>query len=86
MPGWQGVPPAELDGRSWTLDFAAGFLEIPEVLLREAVRFTGLSPAGTLNMRGYRSQGRAARAYKASQLITISENLKNLRETFREDS
>jgi len=86
VTGWQGAPPVELDGRNWTLDFAAGFLKIPEPLLREIVRFTGLSPAGTINMRGYRSQGRAARAYSASHLSTIAHELENLRETFREDS
>lgn len=86
MTGWQGIPPAELDGTSWTLDFAAKLLEVPEPLLREIVRYTGLPPAGTLNMRGYRSQGRAARAYQASQLIIINEAIQTLRETFREDS
>jgi len=78
--GWIGIPAVELDGKNWTLDFASKYLEIPEPLLREAVKYTGLSPAGTLNMRAFRSQGRTPRAYPAGKLIMIMEALTTLRE------
>ena len=80
--GWAGIEKVELDGRSWTLDFASKMLEIPENLLREAVRYLELEPSGTLNMRGFRSQGRTPRAYSAKKLIRISEVLQALKEDF----
>lgn len=79
--GWTGVPLVELDGTNWTLAFAAKHLEIPEGLLREVVKYTGLSPSGTMNLREYRSQGRAARAYPAKTLIDIAEALMSLKES-----
>jgi hypothetical protein len=79
MP-WQGLPPAELDGRNWTLDFASKYLEIPEDLLRKTVTYLEIPPSGTLNMRQYRSQGRTPRAYPARKLIMIMEALETLRE------
>ncbi len=79
--GWTGVPLVELDGGNWTLAFAAKHLEIPESLLRETVKYMGLPPSGTMNMREYRSQGRAARAYPARTLIEIAETLMSLRES-----
>ena len=78
--GWTGVPLVELDGTSWTLAFAAKYLEIPEGLLREAVKYAELTPSGTMNMRAYRSQGRAARAYPAKTLIDIAETLISLKD------
>ena len=78
LPGWEGLPAADFDGRNWTIKFAASHLDIPEPLLREAVKYIQLPPSGTLNMREFRSQGRAARAYSASHLITISETLRAL--------
>jgi hypothetical protein len=80
LGGWKGAPPVELDGLNWTLDFASKFLEIPEALLRETIKYTGLPPSGTLNMRGFRSQGRTPRAYNARDLIIISEDLASLKE------
>ena len=70
----------ELDGANWTLAFASKYLEIPEELLREAVKYAGLSPSGVMNMRPYRSQGRTPRAYSAKSLIGIAETLMSLRE------
>lgn len=78
--GWTGVPAVELDGRNWTLGFASKHLDIPEELLRQAVKYTELEPAGTLNMRSFRSQGRTPRAYSAKKLIMISEALVTLKE------
>jgi len=78
--GWAGVPIVELDGKSWTLPFAAKHLGIPEVLLRETVRYAELQPVGAMNMREYRSQGRAARAYPAKALIRIAETLMSLKD------
>lgn len=80
--GWTGIPFAELDGQSWTLDFAAKLLDIPERDLRDVIRITGLQPSGVLNMRHYRSQGRAPRAYPAGGLIRLSEAIADLREEF----
>ena len=78
--GWTGIPQVELDGGNWTLSFAAKHLEIPEGLLREIVKYTELEPAGTMNMRAYRSQGRTARAYPAKALIRIAETLMSLKD------
>lgn len=78
--GWIGVPTVELDGNSWTLPFAAKHLGIPEGLLREIVKYTELEPAGVMNMREYRSQGRTPRAYPAKPLIIIAETLLSLKE------
>lgn len=78
--GWAGIPQVELDGSSWTLSFAAKHLEIPEDLLRKTVAYTDLEPAGTLNMREYRSQGRTPRAYPAKALIEIAETLMSLKD------
>ena len=78
--GWTGVPSVELDGRNWTLEFASKYLEIPESLLREVIKYTRLPPSGTLNMRGFRSQGRTPRAYPARELIVIMEALSSLKE------
>lgn len=78
--GWSGIGFAELDGQSWTLPFAAKLLDIPERDLRDMVRITELSPCGVLNLRSYRSQGRAPRAYPAQGLIDICEALADLRE------
>jgi len=78
--GWESAPPVDLDGKNWTLGFAAKYLDVPEVLLRELIRYTGLSPAGTLNMREFRTQGRTARAYAAGRLIAYAEVLAEMRE------
>jgi hypothetical protein len=78
--GWAGIESVELDGNNWTLPFAAKYLQIPEGLLREAVKYTELAPAGTINMREYRSQGRTPRAYPAKTLIDIAETLLSLRD------
>ena len=82
LPGWESLPSVEPDGKNWTVPFAAKYLDIPEILLRETIRYTGLQPSGTLNMREFRSQGRAARAYSAAHLITIAEGLQALKENF----
>lgn len=78
--GWAGIGFVELDGASWTIPFASKMLDLPEKDLRDLVRITGLPPAGVLNMREYRSQGRAPRAYPAGQLIMITEVIATLRE------
>ena len=78
--GWAGVDKVEIDGRNWTLEFASKYLEVPESLLREVIKYTGLQPAGTLNMRPFRSQGRTPRAYPAGKLITIAGALEALKE------
>lgn len=80
MTGWAGIGKVDPDGQNWTLDFAARMLDLPERDLRDLVRITGLEPAGVLNMRTYRTQGRAPRAYPASRLIMITEILAELRE------
>jgi hypothetical protein len=69
-----------MDGANWTLPFAAKYLDIPESLLREVIKYTQLPPSGTLNLREYRSQGRAARAYPAGKLITIAEGLEKVKD------
>jgi hypothetical protein len=81
--GWKGIPFAELDGKSWTLPFAAVILDIPVEDLRALIRVTGLQPSGVINMRDYRSQGRAARAYDAKSLIMIAEDIASLKEKLR---
>lgn len=78
--GWTGIGFVELDGASWTIPFASKMLDLSEKDLRDLVRITGLSPSGVLNMREYRSQGRAPRAYPAGQLIMITEAITTLRE------
>ena len=78
--GWAGIPKAELNGRSWTLDFASRHLEIPEDLLRATIKYLEIEPAGTLNLRPYRSQGRTPRAYPAGKLIAIAEALATLKD------
>ena len=78
--GWVGIGKVDLDGKNWTLDFASKYLDVPEALLRVAVKYTSLSPAGTLNMREYRSQGRTPRAYPAGKLIIIAEGLEAIRD------
>lgn len=79
--GWKSVPPARFDGQAWPLGFARELLGITRpALLRELVLELGLQPAGTLNMREYHSQGRAARAYKAADLIAIGESIQDLKE------
>jgi hypothetical protein len=78
--GWVSIPEADFDGKSWTLDFAAKMLGIPERDLRDLVRITGLAPTGVMNMRGYRSQGRTPRAYPAQALIAIAEAIEDLRD------
>jgi hypothetical protein len=80
LPGWESLPEAPLDGRNWTLDFAAKMLEIPEKDLRDLVRITELKPSGVLNMRTFRTSGRTPRAYPAEKLIMITEALSDLRE------
>lgn len=78
--GWAGLPSVEIDGQNWTVDFAARILDFPERDLRDLIRITGLQPAGVMNMRSYRSQGRAPRAYPAGKLIRITEAIADLRE------
>lgn len=78
--GWAGIEKVELDGRNWTIPFAGKYLDIPEELLRQVVKYTELQPSGTLNMRSFRSQGRTPRAYPAGKLIMISEALATLKE------
>jgi hypothetical protein len=79
--GWKGIPPAEFDGKSWTIPFASKLLGISSDTLRAIIREIGLEPAGTLNLREYRSQGRAARAYPARRLIAIAEAVDGLRDS-----
>src|SRR5260370_18100814 len=81
LKGWGSIPFAELDGANWTLGFAAKLLDVPEKELRKRVKEEGLQPAGVINMRPFRSQGRAARAYPAGELIRISEAITEIRET-----
>jgi hypothetical protein len=78
--GWAGAPFVPLDGSSWTLDFAARMLDIPERDLRDLIRITALEPSGVMSMRPYRSQGRAPRAYPADRLIVLTEAIGKLRE------
>lgn len=76
--GWAGMDPVNPDGQNWTLGFASKILEIPERDLRDLVRITDLAPAGVLNMRDYKVQGRTPRAYPARDLITITEAVREL--------
>jgi len=73
LPGWEGLPEVPLDGMSWPVPFAAMILDIPESRLRKMIKNAGLQPSGVMNMRPYRSQGRAARAYPAGELIRLAE-------------
>lgn len=85
--GWGSIPAAELDGTAWPLSLAAELLGISRPgLLRELILELGIEPCGTLNMREYRSQGRAAKAYRARDLILIGECLRDLREKIFPDS
>jgi hypothetical protein len=69
--GWGGLPPVELDGENWPLDFAARILGVPERDLRDLVRITGLEPAGTLQMAEFRRSGRAKRVYNGAVLVRL---------------
>lgn len=73
MPGWEGAGKVPADGQFWPVTVAAELLGMEERDLRDLIRITGLRPAGTMNMRAFRSQGRASRAYDAKKLITIHE-------------
>lgn len=77
--GWQGAPKLQLDGVNWTLQFAATILEFPERDLRDLMRILDIKPAGTLNMRDFRSQGRIPRAYPANVLINVTETVRDLK-------
>lgn len=73
--GWRGLPFVDLDGTSWPLAFAAQLLEVKESDLRKRVKEKGIEPAGVVRMRSYRSQGRQPRAYPATELIRIAEEM-----------
>ena len=81
MTGWRHLPPADFSGQSWTLDFAAKVLDIPERDLRDIVRITALQPCGVMNMRTFSTSGRTPRAYAATELIRITEAVLMLRES-----
>jgi hypothetical protein len=78
--GWAGAPKVEIDGQAWPLDFAAQHLDIPLPLLKEIVKWIELEPAGCINMRPFKTQGRIPRAYNASQLAAIYDKLRLLKE------
>lgn len=78
--GWRGMPFAELDGQTWTLDIASKLLGIPVGVLRVVVKEVGAKPVGTLRMRETRGSGRQPLGYRASDLIAISEGLIGIRE------
>jgi len=80
--GWVSIATVDLDGKNWTLDFAAKILDFPERDLRDLVRISRMRPAGVMNMRGYRSSGRTPRAYPAEKLIRLTEAVMDLREDF----
>lgn len=80
MKGWRGSPPVTLDGDNWPLDFAAKLLDIPEKDLRDLVRISGLSPAGTMKMATYARSGRHPRVYSAAKLIRLAEGMRVLSE------
>ena len=61
------------DGQNWPLSFAAQMLDIPQRKLEKLVRDAEIQPAGVIRMASFRRQGRAPRAYPASELIKISE-------------
>jgi hypothetical protein len=73
--GWVSIPEVDLDGKNWSLGFAAKILDVPEKDLRRRVREEKLEPSGVIAIRGYRSQGRHPRAYPAVELIRIAEAL-----------
>lgn len=78
--GWGGMPFAELDGKTWTLDIASRLLDVPVAVLRAAVKYVGAEPVGTLRMRAHRGSGRQPLGYRAADLISISEGLRAVRE------
>lgn len=78
--GWKGMPFAELDGQTWTLDIASKLLGVPVGVLRVVVKEVGAKPVGTLRMRATRGSGRQPLGYRASDLIAISEGLIGIRE------
>lgn len=78
--GWGGMPFAELDGQTWTLDIASKLLGVPIGVLRVVVKEVGATPVGTLRMRVTRGSGRQPLGYRASDLIAISEGLIAIRE------
>lgn len=80
--GWEGLPFVELDGQSWPVSFAAGFLGVAEEDLRALVKISGLQPSGVIKMADFRRSGRQPKAYPATGLIRLSEVARSLREEF----
>jgi hypothetical protein len=76
--GWEGVAEVPVDGRNWPLGFAARTLGVPERDLRDLVRITGLQPAGTMPMAGFRRSGRNPRVYDATALVRLYDAVQKL--------
>lgn len=76
LPGWGGLPFVPLDGRNWPVSFAAKLLDVPERELLRRIELEGLEPAGVIRMSGFRRSGRQPRAYPASELVRIAEDIR----------
>ena len=89
LPGWEGLPFVSLDGQNWPVSFAAKLLDIPERELLRRIKREGIEPAGVIRMSGFRRSGRQPRAYPASELMRIAEDISGCQpdggseETFR---
>lgn len=75
MP-YGALPMIEPDGSAWPIPFAARILEVSESRLRREVKNRGIQPSGELRMADFRRSGRNPRAYPATELITIAEEIR----------
>lgn len=80
--GWVGLPPVELTGDCWPLDFAARHMGVSERDLRDVVRVTGLPPAGVMKTASYRRSGRNPRVYEAARLLELWDAVGDLKSRF----
>lgn len=76
--GWKGEMPVPLDGNSWPVEFAAKMIGCSERDLRDMIRVFGIEPAGALKMSSYRRSGRHPRAYNASLLVEMWDDVQAL--------
>jgi hypothetical protein len=84
MSGWGSVAFVELDGRSWTVEFAATHLGVSGEFLRKALKELEVEPVGVMRMNTFSRKGRQPRAYDAKKLIMISEAMIDLKERLKD--
>lgn len=81
--GWKGKLPVPVDGNTWPLDFAAKTMGVSEKDLRDLIRILEVEPEGTMKMASYRRSGRNPRAYNASLLVNMWQDIQDLRERLK---